>query len=112
LGRFYKMVAPNITTTLIRLGIFNEDLEERLSKFSNNFYIGSIDHGTIANHILFNQNEVYSLIISQKKIRLYLPGEHNLILSVTSYSDNQNQQIYDEFSEKIGINLDIPVPEI
>ncbi len=98
--------------TLVRLGRFDNPLEEAVKKLSEPLTNVPLGLGNTVKYATFKEaTEPYLLIVSQQKDKLLAAPGHNVILTVTSYSDSRNQQVADQFENETGIDLSIGVPE-
>ena len=90
--------------TLVKVGIFIRDLEKALMKFDSEIQqvpIGFID---MYKYVIYKEKPApYFLMISQRQEITF--EEYNVLLTITSDSDELNQKIYEEFRQKTGISL-------
>lgn len=100
----------NKPKTLVRVGAFNEDLGDVVNKFDENIFPIPFGLGNTVKYGLFNEKESYLLMVSQQKEKLKFRG-YNVVLSITSYSEERNKQIAREFENSTGPDLNVKVPD-
>lgn len=102
----------NIPQTLVRVGRFDNPLEEAVRGFGESLEPVPIGLGNTVKYATFKEaTEPYLLMVSQQKERLVNSAGYNVILTVTSYSDKRNQQVAEQFEKETHIDLGIEVPE-
>ena len=102
----------NIPQTLVRVGRFDNPLEEAVRGFRESLEPVPIGLGNTVKYATFKEaTEPYLLMVSQQKERLVSPSGYNVILTVTSYSDKRNQQVAEQFEKETQMDLNIEFPE-
>ena len=102
----------NIPQTLVRVGRFDNSLEEAVRGFGESLESIPIGLGNTIKYVIFKEaTKPYLLIVSQQKKRLVSSPGYNVILTVTSYSNSRNQQVAEQFEKETHIDLDVEVPE-
>lgn len=98
--------------TLVRVGRYDNPLEEAVKRFSEPLQPALMGLGNIVKYATFKEGaDPYLLIVSQQKYSLMTTTSYNTILSVTSYSEKMNQDIAKKFEDETGMNLNMYVPE-
>ena len=86
-----------IPQTLVKVGRFDNPLEEAVRKYPEPLTNVPIELGDVVKYMLFKKiEEPFLLMVSQRKDRL-VTAEYNVMLTVTSYSDSKNQQVAGRF---------------
>ncbi len=102
----------NIPQTLVRVGRFDNPLEEAVRSFGESLEPVPIGLGNTVKYATFKEAaEPYLLMVSQQKDRLVSPSGYNVILTVTSYSEQRSQQVAEQFERETEIDLNVDVPE-
>jgi|SRR3989344_5067296 len=98
--------------TLVRVGRYDNPLEEAVRKFKEPLTNIPVGLGNTIKYATFKESEEpYLLIVSQQKDKLVTAAGYNVMLTVTSYSNSRNQQVANQFERETGIDLSIDVPE-
>jgi len=108
----YKMVSIKTPRTLVKLGRYDDSLEEAVRKCSEPLTNVLVGLGSTVKYAVFKEaTEPYLLMVSQQKDGIVTAPGYNVLLTVASYSDLRNQQVTTQFEKETGINLNIEVPE-
>ena len=100
------------TKTLTRAGKFDNQLEEAVKGFTEPLTKVQVGLGNTVKYAMFKQDaEPYLLMVSQQIDRLVNSFGYNTILTLTSYSDERNKQVAEQFEKETGINLNVKIPE-
>ncbi len=103
------MKTPKI---LVRLGRYDNSLEEAVKKFSEPLTSVRLGLGNTVKYATFKESEEsYLLMISQQKDKIVTAVGYNVILTIISYSDLRNKQVADQFERETEIDLSVDVPE-
>lgn len=106
------MVSLNQPQTLVKVGVFNGDLEEAVRKFNPNIESLSLGLGNTNKFAIFDTiSEPYLFIIAQQKNKIINPEGYNTSLSITSNKWKTNLQVYENFKDLSEISLEIEPPE-
>lgn len=98
--------------TLVRVGRFDNPLEEAVKGFKEHLEPVPFGLGNTVKYATFKEaEESYLLMVSQQKGRLVNPAGYNVILTITSYSEQRNQQVSKQFEDETGIPLTVDVPK-
>lgn len=101
-----------IPQTLVRVGRFDNPLEDAVKSFKEPLEPVPIGLGNTVKYATFKEaEEPYLLMVSQQKDRLVTSAGYNLILTVTSYSDSRNHQVAEQFEKETHMDLSIEVPK-
>lgn len=107
-----EKMKQNTPQTLVKVGRFDDSLEDAVKSFEEQLEPVPIGLGNTIKYAIFKEaEEPYLLMVSQQKERLLTPPGYNVILTVTSYSDNRNEQVAEQFEKETNMNLNIEAPE-
>jgi len=100
-------------TTLVKVGIFNGDLESSVKNFNSGMEPLNLGLGNTNKYAVYDSSgKPYLLIIAQQKDKEITPAGYNTSLSITSYEDKRNIKIAKKFRNLSGINLDLETPRL
>lgn len=106
------MVKIREPSTLVKTGIFNGNLEKAVKKFNPNMQYLSLGLGNTNKYGIFDvTGEPYLLIIAQQKNKIINSEGYNTSLSITSYEEERNLEIYKKFRNLSRIELNVEPPE-
>jgi hypothetical protein len=100
-----SMVKMDMPKTLTKVAVLYDDLESRVKKFSKEAKPVAVGFGNTLKYGLYNENPPYLMMVSQQKDKILNAQGYNLILTITSDSDNLNNQIYEDFRQKTNMEL-------
>ena len=98
------MVALNIPITLIKVSEMHRDLGEVI-KSSNLSFIKSPVGSPLNGKYACLKEDKYIVVASKNLKGVNLDYGYNFILTVTSYSNEQNEKIANDFQDETGIGL-------
>ncbi|MEM3074637.1 MAG: hypothetical protein QW727_01705 [Candidatus Pacearchaeota archaeon] len=106
------MASIKTPQTLVRVGAFKGSLEGAIRSFSEKLLPIPLGLGNTVKYGLFKETEEpYLLMVSQQKDRLVNSAGYNVILTVTSYSEQRSRQVAEQFERETEIDLNLEVPE-
>ena len=98
--------------TLVKVGRYDNPLEEAVRRFREPLTSVQVGLGNTIKYATFKEaEEPYLLMVSQQKNKLVTSAGYNVILTVTSYSEDRNRKIAHQFETETRISLDLEVPE-
>lgn len=98
--------------TLVKTAKFDHPLAEAVRRSSHTIYEVRHSLGNVHKYAAYEPGRTpfLWLVAQQKDVRITTPPGYNLSFSVTSYSDNQNRIIADQFSRETGVEFNIEPP--
>ncbi len=91
--------------TLTKVGISEDELGSVVRNYSKELTIINVGAKDVKKYGLYSENPEYLLIASRQADGLLTHPGYNVILTVTSESNETNAQIAHEFEQKTGIDL-------
>ncbi|HLD37000.1 MAG TPA: hypothetical protein VJA86_00210 [Candidatus Nanoarchaeia archaeon] len=95
----------NIPQTLTRVGIFEDELGSVAGNYSEELTRINVGAKDVKKYGPYSENPGYLIIVSRQADGLLTHPGYNVILTVTSESNETNAQVACEFEQKTGINL-------
>ena len=99
------MVLPAWTTTLTRVSKVDEDLEEITNSSGIDFSEFPVGDPLNKKYVFLNKEDSYAIIVSKNLEGVHPKYGYNLILTITSYSSEQNEKVARKFGKKTGVKL-------
>jgi len=97
--------------TLVRVGRFDKPLKDAATRSHERLEPAKFGLGNTTKYATFSQGSPhYLLMVSQQKAKVRTAAGYNVILTVTSRSDEQNKEVVDRFESETKIPLDLSVP--
>jgi len=99
--------------TLVRLGVLDSSLEGAVRNSREDLIQMKGGLGNSVKYGLLKEgDEPYLLMISQQRDILKSPAGYKVVLTITSYSDERNQDVAREFEGDTNLDLGLEVPEL
>lgn len=100
-----KMVNYNIPITLTRVSKIDRDLGGVVK--SSNIAFSELPAGNPLNkkYVYLNEKDKYAIMVSKNQEGVNPDHGYNFILTITSYSNEQNEKIANNFQDETGIEL-------
>tara|TARA_Y100000310_G_C20232317_1_gene600816 strand:+ start:210 stop:623 length:414 start_codon:yes stop_codon:yes gene_type:complete len=106
------MVMARTIQTLIKVGRYDDSLESAIINFEEPLTSVCVGSDITIKYATFKEGrEPYLLMVSQARDRSLTPPGYNVMLTVTSYLDSVNREVYEQFQTETGIDLSVDVPE-
>jgi len=99
------MVRINIPITLTKVSTIDKDLREIIKPSNINFSESPIGDPSNKKYACLDKKGGYAVMVSKNLKRVSPVYGYNFILAITSYSNEQNEKIANDFQDETGVEL-------